>query len=138
MTKAVTVELPDTVVQQLETAARARQRSVEEVVQEILLREWPVLPPLPEEVEQELAAFASLSGDSLWLLARGTLPTPEQTEVATLNQTAQQRGLTRAEQERQQALIESYDHTLVRRSRAAQLLMQRGYNLSDPQSLYAA
>lgn len=135
MTTALTVELPDAVVQRLEATARAHQRTVDDVVRDILLQERAVAPPLPVKIEEELAAFASLSDDALWLLARGSLSRAAQEELAELNNLAKLRPLSSAELERQQALVDTYDRMMVRRARAIQLLMQRGYDLTDPRIL---
>jgi len=48
----------------------------------------PLLPALPQDVEAELAAFANLSDEVLWFLARSTLTEAEQEELATLNDVA--------------------------------------------------
>jgi hypothetical protein len=127
----VTVELPVTAFEQLQGVAREQQRSVQEVVRDLILRELPGLPP-PPDAQAELAAFASLSDEALWLLARSTLPKAQQQELARLNDEAQRRALTEVEQARQQALVEAYDRTLLRRAQAAALLKSRGFDLSDP------
>ena len=132
MTTSVTIDLPNPLVQQLESIAREQHRSVSDMVRERLLQTWPSLPALPADVEMELALFTGLSDDVLWLLARSTLPVSEREELANLNDLAQQRTLTTLEQARQQALLDSYDRAMVRRAQAALLLRQRGYDISDP------
>jgi len=132
MTTSVTIDLPNPLVQQLESIAREQHRSVSEMVRERLLQTWPSLPALPDDVEMELALFTGLSDDVLWLLARSTLPVSEREELANLNDLAQQRTLTTLEQARQQVLLDSYDRAMVRRAQAALLLRQRGYDISDP------
>jgi predicted transcriptional regulator len=137
MTTALTVELPDAVVQRLEATARAHQKTVKDVVRDILAQERASAPALPVEIEEELAAFASLSDDVLWLLACGTLSPAAQEELAELNNTAKLCQLSSAELDRQQTLVDAYDRMMVRRARAVQILMQRGYNLTDPRVLQA-
>lgn len=131
-TVQVTVELPETALEQLQQVSRQQRRSVPEVMRDLVLQELPGLPPLPQDMERELAAFAALSDDLLWLLARSTMTTGQQQELATLNDEAQRRTLTPAEQERQQTLVDQYDRVMVRRAQAAALLKNRGYDLSDP------
>jgi alpha-amylase/alpha-mannosidase (GH57 family) len=138
MTIPVTIDLPGTLVQQLEHTAQQQHRSVSEIVREFLLQKWPLLPRLPEDVEAELAAFTSLSDEVLWLLARGTLSQPEQEELSVLNHSAQQRTLRKSEQARQQGLVDAYERMMIRRAHAALLLKGRGYNLSDPSVLRKA
>lgn len=95
------------------------------------MRSLSELPSLPVEVEVELASFSQLSDDVLWLIARSTLTREQQRALADLNDEAQSRPLTAAEQTRQQALIHAYDRMLVRRAQAALILKQRGYDLTD-------
>lgn len=131
----LTVELPGVVMEHLQETARAQQRSVPELVRELVVRQTTELPLLPPDVEAELAAFASLSDGVLWLLARTTLSPEEQLELAQLNGEAQRRPLSPAEAARQQTLVDNYDRILVRRAHAAELLQARGYDLRDPSVL---
>lgn len=128
----VMVELPVAAFEQLQVAAREQHRSVPEVVRDLILQELPGLPPLPLDVQTELSVFAGLSNEVLWLLARSTLAEAEQQELARLNNKAQRRLLTEAEQAHQQALIDVYDRVMVRRAQAVALLKLRGFDLSDP------
>ena len=128
----VMVELPVAAFEQLQVVAREQQRSVREVARDLILRELPGLPPLPPDVQTELAAFAHLSDVILWLVARSALPQTQQQELARLNDAAQRRALTEVEQARQQTLVEAYDRTLLRRAQAAVVLKSRGFDLSDP------
>ncbi len=132
---AITVPLPVGTFQQLENAAHQLKRSVPDVVRELVVREMGEWPALPPDVEAELAAFANLSDEVLWLLARSTLTKAQQLEVATLNDQAQRGPLTQKEHIRQLKLMDAYDRMLVRRAQAAALLKSRGYDLSDPSIL---
>ena len=130
----MTVELPAMAVEQLRGMAQQQRRSVRDIVQDLILR---ALPGLPQEVKDELATFAQLSDDVLWLLARTTLPEKEQQELADLNDKAQRRSLTEPEAQRQQALVEQYHRVMVRRAEAARILKSRGHDLSAPDVLRA-
>jgi uncharacterized protein YbgA (DUF1722 family) len=92
---------------------------------------------LPPAIEEELAAFEHLSNDTLWLLAQSTLTADQQRTLADLNTKAQQVGLSAAEDQRRQALLDAYDQMLVRRAQAAALLHRRGHT-SPFQPLYSA
>ena len=135
MTLTVAIDLPDPMVQQLELFAHQRHQSVADVVREWVIKELPVLPTLPDDVEKELSAFADLSDDVLWIVARGTLTTQNQKELASLNRKAEQRTLTQAESKRQEELVAAFDRVLMRRAEAAHQLQLRGYDLSDPKIL---
>ncbi len=130
MLKSVTIELPLAIFERLEHNARQQRRSIPDVIRDMVLQDVSNLPPLPSDVEAELAAFANLSDDVLGLLARSTLTETQQSELAHLNHLAQQRPLTREESARQQELGNAYDRVLVRRAQAAALLKSRGYDLS--------
>jgi hypothetical protein len=126
MPAIIQIELPTETLVQLEKVARQKQRTVDELVREMILHELPGLPSLPDDIETELAAFDHLSDDVLWLLAHNTLSTAQQEELATLNEAGQQHDLTVAEQQRQQALLDAYDRMVVRRVQAAATLEARG------------
>lgn len=123
------IALPTEALEHLQQLADAQQRTVDEVVRDLLLQELSGLPPLPVAVEAELAALESLSDDALWLLADSTLTDSQQQELAALNDAAQQRPLTEAEAQRQQELIDAYNRLLVRRAHAASILKGRGHDL---------
>ncbi len=129
---AITVELPEFAFEQLWAISRRQRRSLPEVMRDLVLQELPALPPLPQDMERELAAFGALSDEVLWLLARASLTTEQRRELAELNEQAQRRDLTAAELERQQGLIDVYDRVMVRRAQAAAHLKSRGHDLSDP------
>lgn len=135
MTLSVTIDLPEPVQQQMEETAQLEQRPVADIIRDLVLQHWTVTPVLPDDVEAELAALPNLSDDALWLLARSTLSTVEQTDLTTLNQKAKTTTLTATEDQRLSSLLEQYDRTMVRRAQAAVILQHRGYDLRDPQVL---
>jgi hypothetical protein len=114
----LTVELPDETLKQLERVAQEQQQSVPDVVRQLVLREMSGLPRLSDEV--------------LWLLARSKFPSADQTLLATLNDKAQREGLSEIETFERDELLESYNRSILRRARAAEVLLERGYDLSNP------
>lgn len=129
----IIVELPPLAYAQLQAMATTQQRAVAAIASDLILAELPTMPALPEDVEQELAAFDRLSDDVLVLLANSTLNAQEQTELAELNEQAQSRGLLSAEAERREHLLARYDRTLARRAQAALVLRRRGHAQSPLQ-----
>lgn len=129
--QTITVDIPEDLYRQLKQAADSVQRSVSEIVQERLRQDEPILPALPADVERELAAFAFLSDEALWQLARATISLTEQAELAELNYTAQDSGLSPAQQARREHLLDLYQRTMVRRSEAAGHLQARGHDVSS-------
>ena len=124
------IDLPPLAYAQLEAMATAQQRTVADVASDLILAELPIMPALPDDVEQELAAFDRLSEDVLRLLANSTLSAQEQAELAQLNEEAQGDGLQPGEAERRERLLALYDRTLVRRAQAALVLRRRGQTQS--------
>lgn len=135
MTLNIMLDLPDPIVEHLESTSRMQQRSVEDLIRELVIQNWQPLPRLPDDVEAELAVFPNLSNEVLWLLARSTLTAEEQNTLAALNSAAKMRALASAEAERLETLLDLYDRMLVRRAQAATILQQRGYDLRNPQVL---
>jgi hypothetical protein len=131
----ITVELPNIAVDQLQGLAQQQRRSVRDILKDLIMR---ALPDLPEDVKDELKSFQHLSDDVLWLLARSTLSEEELHDLAKLNDEAQRQPLTGSQAQRQHALLDKYNHVMVRRAEAARLLQTRGYDLSDPAILQTA
>ncbi|MBP8002358.1 MAG: hypothetical protein KA314_14435 [Chloroflexi bacterium] len=131
MQSPVTVHLPNTTLDHLRRTAKQQRKTVEDVVRDLVVREVTPLPSLPDEVEDELAAFHHLSDDVLMLLAQSTLSPEQQNEIAHLNQEAQQRILTSSEQKRQDCLVTLYERVLVRRAEASKILKERGYDIES-------
>lgn len=132
MPGSITINLPETLVEQLESTAQSQHRSVADVIREFIIDHWKLTPKLPDDVEAELAALPNLSDETLWLLACSTLTKEEQQHLARLNQDAKERALTEEEHTQLQALLDQYDRMMVRRAQAALLLKNRGYDLSNP------
>ena len=127
--QSVTVDLPEELVRQLVQVARTSKRTLSDVVRDRLLIDASTLPPLPTDVERELAAFSALSDDLLWQVATTLMTPAEQTELARLNQQAQSVGLSSREQMRQAQLIDRYQHVMVRRAEAVAQLQSRGHDV---------
>lgn len=132
---AVTVELPNIALEQLQGLAQRQRRSVRDIVKEIIMR---ALPELPQDIKDELDTFKHLSDDVLWLLARSTLSEEDRRDLARLNDEAQRQPLLGPQVQRQQMLLDKYNRVLVRRAEAARVLKMRGYDLTDVAVLQTA
>lgn len=132
MQASVTIELPLPTYRQLQAVARRQNQAISDLVQQLLAQKPATLPSLPVTLQEELNAFAQLSTEVLWLLARTTLTEEQRTTLADLNRKAQQlEGLTVIEQQQQATLLALYQSTLVRRAQAASLLRERGEDISS-------
>ena len=128
----ITIDIPAPIAEQLEEEANRQKITVRDLVRDLLLEHWSGLPSLPDDVEAELAAFHQLSDNLLWLIARTTLTSEEQHELAYLNDEAESRSLNDDEYTQRETLLDAYDRMMIRRAKAASILQSRGYDLSDP------
>jgi hypothetical protein len=131
-----TVQLPESLYRKLQRQAAAEHRSVDELVSRTLSRQIPPAVPveddLPPLLREELGAMEHLSDTALWLLARSRLTDEQLAELDHFSWLAKERALTIGEQARQDALLQEYNETVLRRAHAAMLLSSRGYDMSDP------
>jgi hypothetical protein len=133
MQKEVVIDLPMFAYEHLQQLATSQQRDLRSIASDLILAELPALPPLPVEIEQELAAFTHLSNEVLTLLANSTLSPQELAQLAQLNEQAQASKLSAVQEARRQQLLDAYDRILVRRAQAALLLRLRGQTQSPLQ-----
>lgn len=131
---AVTLDLPETVYNQIQRAAEKAQRPVEDILIEAVAAVAPVMNIAPIEMRSSLAQMAYLNDAALWQAARTTMPVEQRTRLEMLHQ-QQQAGhpLTAAEEAEEQTLLALYRETLLVRAQAAVLLKQRNYDVSNLQ-----
>lgn len=104
------------------------------VVEEAVAVISDALPPddqLAPELEEELATLELFSDDELWQAARVTIPEEYTEEMQRLLDQQQSIGLTISEQARAAQLTNYYDRIMLTRAKAALLLKQRGYDISQ-------
>ena len=131
---AVTLDLPETVYNQIQRAAEKVQRSVEDILVEAVVAVAPVMNTTPVEMRSSLAQMAYLNDAALWQAARATMPAEQRVRLEALHQQQQAGGTLTAEEEgEEQALLALYRDTLLVRAQAAVLLKQRNYDISDLQ-----
>lgn len=130
MTQTVTLKLPDSVLLKLSRAAALTHRSVDEIVAATVDAALASHVELPDALEAELAAMHLFSDDALWAATYPSMSAHEQQRLAQLNEVAQERSLTQAEQTEQQALLSAYSRSMLRRAQALALLKQRGHDIT--------
>jgi hypothetical protein len=133
--QAVTLNLPQTVYEQIRRAAERAQRPVDEVLIEAVAAVAPVMDTASDKLRTALAQMAYLNDAALWQAARTTMPAEQREHLEALHHQQQRQGLTAEEQAEEQALLTLYRETLLIRAQAAVLLKQRKYDVSDPQQL---
>ena len=126
----ISVKLPQATYGKLKRAAELTERSVDEVLSSTLDAALVAPPDLPKELLDELAAMNIMSDSALFLALNPSLTASEYGRLQQLNDEAHDRQLTQAEEQEQDRLLESYQHSMLRRAQAMAVLHQRGHELS--------
>ena len=92
--QAVTLNLPETVYEQIWQAAEKAQRPVNEVLVEAVTAVAPVIGIAPEKLRTALAQMAYLNDAPLWQAARATMTTEQRERLEALHDQQQREGLT--------------------------------------------
>lgn len=130
--QAVTLNLPESLYEQIKRAAEKAQRPVNDLLVEAVAAVASVIDTAPENLRSALAQMAYLNDAALWQAARSTMPADQQARLETLHFKLQQQGsLTAEEQAEEESLLALYRETILIRAQAAVLLKQRSYNISD-------
>jgi hypothetical protein len=130
MAQSITLILPDSVLQKLNSAARLTHRSVDEIVAATVDAALTANANLPGELEAELAAMHLFSDDALWAATNPSMSPYEQQRLAQLNESAQERPLTPAQEREQQTLLSAYQRSILRRAQALAILKKRGHDIT--------
>jgi len=131
--QAITLNLPQTIYQQIRLAAEKAQRPVDEILVEAITAVAPVMDTASDRLRASLAQMAYLNDAALWQVARATIPAEQRGRLEALHHQQQCQELTTEEKAEEQALLALYRETVFIRAQAAVLLKQRGYDVSDPQ-----
>ncbi len=127
----ITLNVPDLLYRRLKQRAQETERSVEDELLDVLVTAVPLNQELPPDLAKAVAALSSLEDDALWEIARSRLSPDAATELEALNWKQQAEKLSPAEQSRQEELVHQYEKTMLLRARAAVLLKERGYDISE-------
>lgn len=122
----VTVQLPQPTFEGLKRLAARQKQSVSDAVF-VLVSEKETLPPLPDDLEVELASYWHLSTETLQLLVRPPLTETEAEEMTALNR---EEALTQEQEAYSAELLDRYQRGLLRRSAALAILKQRGVDVT--------
>ncbi len=129
--QAITLNLPETIYDQVRRAAERIKRPIHEVMLEAVAAVAPVADTATEKLRSVLAQMVYLNDAALWRAARATMRTEQRQRLEALHDKQQRLGLTAEERVEEQALLALYDETILVRAQAAVLLQQRGYAISD-------
>ena len=129
--QSITLNLPDSVYEQLQHAATALNRPLEEIVfQSIQGNLPPSLDNLPADLHEELRSLQSLTDQVLCTIAKRALPATEWQQHQHLLEKQQTTGLKPKEQGELTHMREAVDLFVLRRSYAMALLKWRGHSLA--------
>jgi len=126
---AVTLHLPDSLYEYFQQQAEHARRTLEAELLRIVAAAAPVDEMLSPELEEAVERLSLLSDDELWQAARGVLSPEESARLESLHLVQQSTGLSSAEMELAE-LLQRYEQAIVIRAEAAQLLHERGHDVS--------
>jgi len=130
MPATIAVHIPEALFHKLKRAADLTHRSVEDLTATSLEAILPVMPDLPLDVANDLAAMPLFSDNALWAATAASLSPTEEFRLSRLNTAAGDQDLTAAEEEEQQNLISAYQRSVLCRAKALAILAQRGHRIS--------
>jgi hypothetical protein len=131
----VILHVPDTLYQCASSAAALSNQPVEQFMVGALANGIGLLADLPDEILDDMAALVLLNDAALWRVARETVAPDRYARLDELLSEKSRRTLTSVEQAELDALMNEYEHVVLRRAQAAVLLKQRGYDLASPNAL---
>lgn len=124
--QSVTVELPDTLYQQLRRRAWRRNHSIEDEVTAVVEQS---IAAEPSEADL-LAQLAHLPDDDLWRAARTRVADDRAERMQALVWKQQAEGLTAAEEDEAHQLQRHARQVMLIRAEAAALLAERGHDVT--------
>ncbi len=128
--RTVSIEVPESTYGKLKRAAELTHRSVDEMLTSTIDAALVAPPDLPQGLSIELAAMNMMSDSALFLALNPNLATQKYKRFQQLNEEAQKRDLTQAEEAEQDRLLDLYQQAVLRRAQAMAILHQRGHELS--------
>ena len=129
--QVVTLHLPSSLYERLKRQAEQADRTIEAELLDVVTTAVPAEDLLPAYLEEAVTPLATLDDDALWQAARRHLPKKTATQIERLHLKRQQEGLTNTETESLADAMRQYERTMLVRARAAALLKQRGYDVSE-------
>ena len=136
MPKSITVELSQSLYEQLQQAANSMRQSIEDVVEQSIRGNLPpALAEVPPELQQEVDMLQRADRATLWRIAHEKLPSDQWRRHEELLERNQAGMLSATEQAELYSLRERTDLFVLRRSYALALLKWRGQAISVPQEV---
>lgn len=131
MSQIVTLNLPDSIYQRIKDRAKQTQRSIEEELLDLVAITMPEDEELPRDLAQAVAALGFLDDKTLWQAARTHLSAKSVGRMETLHDKRRNEGLNETDEKELADLVKEYEKSLLIRSEAMGILMQRGHDVSS-------
>ena len=132
ITELVTLHVPVTLYQRIQSAAQVVRRPLEAVLLDAVTMALPLLEDLPPALAEDALDLTLLNDAALWRAARRTWTAHQQEQLDTLLYDKETGELDANGQQLLNQFLAEYEHLLIMRAQAALLLQQRGYAIADP------
>jgi len=136
MPQVITIELPDTLFEQLQRTAALTRLPLQTLVEQSLSHSLsPILEDVPKQYQAEVYPLLEMSDAELINEAKRTFPRERWRRYELLLGKKREQGLTASEQAELDSLRYEADVLMFRKGYAAVLLKKRGYRLPSVQEL---
>ena len=130
--QTITVTLPSSIVERIQTTAKAASLTSEEVIQQSVMLLLPALESdIPHKLRSELYRLALLNDIQLWKAANSVMENSQQLRLEKLAEQQKYRNLTDAEQVELDSLMAEAGQVMLCKAEARRLLAQRGHRFFE-------
>lgn len=129
--QTVTLNLPEPLYLKLKERAEQKKHSLETELMEVVVTAVPVSDELPPVLAEALNALTLQNDRNLWKSARSKVSKKDQARFRALQSMRKEQGLTQVEVVELTNLRTEFDRVMLVRARAAVLLKERGFDISE-------
>jgi hypothetical protein len=129
---ALILQLPPSLSERAQRAARALQQPVDELLLQTLDATLPQLDDVPSEMAADMSELSAMGDAALWRIARSTISLERQEQLQDLMDTQQNRPLAPDEADQLDVIRREIGQRTLLKAQAYALLSQRGYPVPQP------
>lgn len=130
--QTITLTLPSSIIERIQTTAKAASLTSEEVIQQSVMLLLPAFESdLPQKVRSELNRLSLLNDIQLWKAAHSVMKSSQQLRLENLAELQKRRELTEAEQAELDSLMDEAGQVMLCKAEARRLLAQRGHRFFE-------
>jgi len=126
--KTITLRIPDELYQQVEKAAQASERPVENVLLDSISL-FVNYPQTPQQLDKWVEQLSNYTDSQLWSVVYHRLVENDALRLSELSDKNAEGKLTSQEQDELTSLLQLVDRDMLLRSEALLLLQQRGHDV---------